>query len=314
MATQTDSIREWREQYARRILRVDFEPVPGMAFHASIKPIFPELRIVRAALSPGFLFRDEDLLRDGDDRFGFVVAQSREITARHLRREVRLAPGDATVMMMGATGGVGWRERSALFDMLIPPGEWEARGARSHDVLMRHLWGKSEIMQLLRGYIGSLARSGLTAFGNDHAVVRRHIIDLAVLATTVRCPIGESDAGAVVAARLAAALDYIASHFSDTELSLTMVARSLRISPRYLQRLLESAGTTFTAHVTELRLKQAFMLITAHSEGKVRISDIALQSGFSDISYFNRLFRSRFGGTPSDARAKSHNVRDPFLN
>ena len=63
---QADPIREWREQYARRCLRVDFEPLADTPFHASVKPIFPELRIVRAALSPGFLFRDDDLLRDGD--------------------------------------------------------------------------------------------------------------------------------------------------------------------------------------------------------------------------------------------------------
>jgi AraC-like DNA-binding protein len=311
---QRDPVREWREQYARCCLRVDFEPLAGSAFHASVKPIFPELRIVRATLSPGFLFRDDDLLRDGDDSIGFVIARSRELTARHLGRELQLAPGDATMMLMSATGGVGWRESSTLFDMLIPPTEWEARGARSEDVLMQRLWGKSEAMQLLRCYIRSLERSGLAAFGNDHTIVRRHIVDLAVLAATARCPIGESNASAVAAARLTAALDYIASHFSDSELSLTKVARRLRISPRYLQRLLESAGTTFTAHVTELRLKQAFMLLTAQSEGKVRISDIALQSGFSDVSYFNRLFRSRFGGTPSDVRAQSYRARDPFLN
>jgi AraC-like DNA-binding protein len=205
-------------------------------------------------------------------------------------------------MLMGATGGIGWRESAVLFDMLISPAEWETRSARPEDGLMQRLWGKSEAMQLLRGYIRSLERSGLAAFANDHTIVRRHIIDLAVLAATARCP-GESNASAVAAARLTASLDYIASHFSDSELSLTKVARRLRISPRYLQRLLESAGTTFTAHVTELRLKQAFMLLTAQSEGKVRISDIALQSGFSDVSYFNRLFRCRFGGTPSDVRA-----------
>ena len=75
-----------------------------------------------------------------------------------------------------------------------------------------------------------------------------------------------------MAARLAATLDYIASHFSDPELSLTKVAQSLRISPRYLQRLLETSGTSFTAHVTELRLKQAFMLLTSQCGDKVRIS------------------------------------------
>jgi hypothetical protein len=135
MATQPDPIREWREQYARCCLKVDFEPLPGSTFQASVKPIFPELRIIRATLSPGFLFRDEGLLRDGDDSIGFVIARSRELTARHLGRELQLAPGDATMMLMSATGGVGWRESSTLFDMLIPPTEWEARGARSEDVL-----------------------------------------------------------------------------------------------------------------------------------------------------------------------------------
>ena len=76
-------IREWREHYARRCLRVDFEPLADSTFHASVKPIFPELRIVRATLSPGFLFRDEDLLRDGDDSIEFIVPQSGELTAKH---------------------------------------------------------------------------------------------------------------------------------------------------------------------------------------------------------------------------------------
>jgi AraC-like DNA-binding protein len=203
-------------------------------------------------------------------------------------------------MLARATGGVGSRERYAVFDMLIPPTEWEARGARPEDGLVQRLWGKSEAMQLLRCYFGSVEK-GLTASVDDRSIIRRHIIDLAVLAATTRCSIGESSASAVVATRLAAALDYIASHFSDPELSLAKVAQSLSISPRYLQRLLESSGTSFTAHVTELRLKHAFMLLTAHC-GKGRISDIALQAGFSDISHFNRLFRSRFGGTPSDVR------------
>jgi hypothetical protein len=47
-------------------------------------------------------------------------------------------------------------------------------------------------MQLLRGYISSLERIGLSASYDDHIIIRKHIADLAVLATTARCPIGES--------------------------------------------------------------------------------------------------------------------------
>jgi AraC-like DNA-binding protein len=149
-----------------------------------------------------------------------------------------------------------------------------------------------------------LRREGAYGFLREHrSIIRRHIVDLVVLAATTRCPFGESNASAVVATRLVAALDYIASHFSEPEPSLAKVAQSLSISPRYLQRLLESSGTSFTAHVTELRLKLAFMLLTAESLLDVHICDIALQAGFSDISHFNRLFRSRFGDTPKGVRA-----------
>jgi AraC-like DNA-binding protein len=306
---QAHSVREWREQYARPCLRLDFEPLPGRTFHASVKPIFPELRIVRTALSPGFLFRDEDLLRDDDDRIGFVVAQSGELTARHLGREVVLGPGDATMMLMSATGGVGWRDSSVLIDILIPPAEWEARGARPENLLMQRLWGKSDALQLLRRYIRSLERSGLTAFGNDPTIARSHIIDLIVLAATPHQPVGESSLTAVVAAHTHKIFDYLASHFSDPELSLSKVAQSLQMSTRYLQRLLKTSGTSFTAHVTELRLKHAFALLTADGKSDVRICDVALRAGFSDISHFNRLFRTRFGTTPSDVRAQAHSAQ-----
>jgi len=47
---------------------------------------------------------------------------------------------------------------------------------------------------------------------------------------------------------------------------------------------------------------------TAHDLSDVCICNIALQAGFSDISHFNRLFRYRFGGTPSDVRVEAHNI------
>jgi AraC-like DNA-binding protein len=35
-----------------------------------------------------------------------------------------------------------------------------------------------------------------------------------------------------------------------------------------------------------------------------RISDIAFECGFNDLSYFNRCFRRRFGLTPTAARGR----------
>jgi AraC-like DNA-binding protein len=53
--------------------------------------------------------------------------------------------------------------------------------------------------------------------------------------------------------------------------------------------------------LNELRLRKAADLL-ARPEG--RISDIAFDCGFNDLSYFNRCFRRRFGLTPSAARGR----------
>jgi AraC-like DNA-binding protein len=51
-----------------------------------------------------------------------------------------------------------------------------------------------------------------------------------------------------------------------------------------------------------LRLRKAAELLAREAER--RISDIAFDCGFNDLSYFNRCFRRRFGLTPSAARGR----------
>jgi len=43
-------------------------------------------------------------------------------------------------------------------------------------------------------------------------------------------------------------------------------------------------------------------MLTSPSHVHLKITDIALASGFLDISYFNRVFRRRFSATPSELR------------
>jgi AraC-like DNA-binding protein len=45
--------------------------------------------------------------------------------------------------------------------------------------------------------------------------------------------------------------------------------------------------------------------LLTEGERQGRIADIALEAGFSDLSNFNWLFRSRFGDTPGGVRAQT---------
>ncbi len=76
----------------------------------------------------------------------------------------------------------------------------------------------------------------------------------------------------------------------------------LGVTPRYVHLLLEETGHSFTHHVLERRLEKAVALLRDPRMRRRKIADIAAEAGFTDLSYFNRAFRRKYGATPSDIR------------
>jgi AraC-like DNA-binding protein len=66
------------------------------------------------------------------------------------------------------------------------------------------------------------------------------------------------------------------------------------------------AGTTFTEYVLMQRLDRARGMLVDPRFREQKISTIAYDSGFADVSYFNRMFRRNYGESPSDVRALAH--------
>ena len=60
-----------------------------------------------------------------------------------------------------------------------------------------------------------------------------------------------------------------------------------------------TAGRSFTEYVNGMRLAKAALLL---SDGNERISDVAYLVGYTDVPYFNRRFKARYGVTPTEYR------------
>jgi AraC-like DNA-binding protein len=104
-------------------------------------------------------------------------------------------------------------------------------------------------------------------------------------------------------ARRSAILDMIERQSSDPQLSAIKTAATLGFTPRYVHMLLQETGRSFSNHLLLKRLEKAAMLLRDASRYDHRIADIALESGFTDLSHFSRAFRQRYGVTPSEMRA-----------
>ena len=92
------------------------------------------------------------------------------------------------------------------------------------------------------------------------------------------------------------------ANLSQVSLSAKTIARRHGVSDRYIRLLFEETGQTFGEFVLEERLKWAFQLLNGSVRPDMRISDVASEVGFSDVTTFNRAFKRRFGDTPRTIR------------
>jgi AraC-like DNA-binding protein len=135
-------------------------------------------------------------------------------------------------------------------------------------------------------------------------IIGGHLVDLVAAALGPTAEAAEIIAKrGVKAARLRAVDAEIARRFSEPNFDLDDIVGTLGLSRRYIQRLLEETGQSFTERLVKRRLERAFALLTDPRCLHLAIIDIALAAGFGDVSHFNRVFRRHFGDTPSGVRA-----------
>jgi AraC-like DNA-binding protein len=292
----------WRDYFGQGLVHAEIEPLSSAPFQAEAN--LQAIRGLRRLALRGSSMRFKRLranLADGDNSIGIIVCSPGKCQLSQRGREIDLRTGDAIAILHSEIATITYLD-GLLFGLVVPREELAERVTNVERLTMRPVSHRTEALRLLMAYLKSTFNESVLTAPNLRDAVVAHIHDLVAIAISACVPLGESSTSAVVAARHSAVLDYIATHFQDPALSVQMVARCQGISPRYLQRLIASSGSSFTGQVNELRLQQALKLLTESGGGAQRISDIALQVGFSDVSHFNRLFRARFGDSPRNLR------------
>jgi len=93
------------------------------------------------------------------------------------------------------------------------------------------------------------------------------------------------------------ALSYIQTHFNQP-ITLSEAAESAGVSHTYLSRAFkEEIGKGFSEYLTHYRIEHACQLI---SSGGMRLKDIATACGFSQYTYFFKVFKQTTGLTPNE--------------
>jgi AraC-like DNA-binding protein len=302
----------WRETFGRNITQVDIDPIGSEPFQASATFLpLPREGVVFGSRSPARYQTGRHQLVQERDGFGLtVLASGAPATALHLGRELVGQPGDA-IVTSGADPSVSlMHQPGRIYTFALPRVEMAAAVPNLEAAFATTIPASNAALQLLTRYVRLLLQGGYVDGPGLPWTVAAHIIDLAAMAIGASVDAAQvaRDRGGA-AARLATVKADIRAQLGNGGLSVAVIAVRHGVSPRHIQRLFERDGTTFSAFLLQARLARAIqMLGDPHAAGRT-IAAIALESGFGDVSYFNRTFRRNYGATPSDIRGQAMRAR-----
>jgi AraC-like DNA-binding protein len=302
---ERDRFGAFLEEVARKMIRVDVARRSDAPFHSRLRSVrLGAVNFLEAKYSPASYGRSRELLRDGNDDLLFEISATSSLYVDQSDRTLRQGEGALVDnarcgYICSATAGTGLivsLPRKTLLN-LVPSAEDVAR--------LPTVGGDRLEMVLLRNYLATLLDS--RAVGDATLqVAGAHVLDLVSLALGATGDVAHrATARGLRAARALTVRRSVSAQLRNPRLSSADVAKANAISERYMRQLFADIGTSFSDFLIERRLELAHRLLVSPLHRNRRISEIAFEAGFSDLSHFNRRYRARYGDTPSSVRARS---------
>jgi AraC-like DNA-binding protein len=276
--------------------------LPGLAL---VSGTFSGLR--HAARPKGAAGHGENDLLLGVNVRGCSLARQRD-------RELILRDGDAFFATRSLAGFSVVRPAPARFiGCRVPREAVAALLGRLDDTPMTFVPHSTEALSLLATYASAVADALPLTTPELQRLTVSHMLDL-IAATIVATRGGRAiaEGRGVAAARLRAIMADICTHLGDGELSVAEVAQRQRVTSRYVHKLFENEGLTFSSFVLGQRLSRAHRMLSDPRLADRTIGSIAFDAGFGDLSYFNRTFRRCYVAAPGEIRRSALKVSRPL--
>ncbi|TIO75511.1 MAG: helix-turn-helix domain-containing protein [Mesorhizobium sp.] len=296
----------WQDIHVAEIWSVEYDIAENLPFEATIEAtaVGPLVLGQMAGTIRHATRKASNIADDGNDGYLLLINRADTVlSGAQAGREYGVGQGEAVLVTASEALKMSGADRNVWTNVVVPRAILTQAFPQIDDRLALKIGAENEALDLLKRYC-QLLETGRPLTSPDlmtHAT--ETIVDLIGLVTGAKGQAAElAGLRGLRAARLQAVLAKIADNFADPGISAQGVAKELGLSPRYVHDLLQGTGISFSERVLELRLQRANKMLSHRHNDDMRVSEIAMISGFSDVSYFNRCFRRRFGHTPTSAR------------
>ena len=247
------------------------------------------------------IVRSEQHIRHGDERKFFLTLQlGGQAHFEQGGRKVILKPQSMGVVDTGLPFTMTFGEQRRIVAAL--PYSLVLR----HMPRLRHMPALEvdpahPCADIIREYVMRLSQAQSAIDGIAGDVMSEHLCVL--LGVTLSGQLGtESESSSSPQIRRTMLLAYIRRNALNPELTASVTATAVGMSVRSVHNLMRDTGQSFSEWVLDARVTHARRLLQSAGAERRKIADIAVACGFSDLSHFNRMFKARFGCTPSEAR------------
>jgi AraC-like DNA-binding protein len=303
-----DRLASLHDAYRRTIADVEIAPDPAAPFYwRGVLRKLPGLALASGVSSAVRITRPT-APNENDDLILAVAVEGR-LTLRQGARATTLRAGEIAVTRSREAVVCERDPHARVIDLRIPL-HVIGPTVRALDAILISAISAPEPLSMLRRYVDGL----LDSFGLERpetlnlAVTHVHEIVSYIIGAAREGAEAEKARGPGAARLRAIKADIIENAFSR-ELSIVSIAERHQVTPRYVRKLFEGEGVTFSEFVLAQRLVRARRMLADPRRDAHTISAIAFACGFGDLSYFNRVFRRQYGATPTAVREAARNAR-----
>jgi AraC-like DNA-binding protein len=293
------SVRALRE---RGILHL--EPLPDLVARVEItKYALPGVKILAGTLS-GLLQIGSAHDPGSQDHLFLGINLTGRSAVRQPGREFELDNGEAVLFSCIAEGFSAYRPTPVSFlGLRVAHKVVAPLGVRLDDGRMRSISPDAGCLRLLTTYLRFICSWEARDGSELTATMAAHVTDLVAIIAHADLGAPAAEICGVRAARLQAVKSDVVRNLGDCGLNAAAVAVRQGVTPRYIHKLFENEGGTFSEYVLDRRLCAAHRLLTNRRLADRSIASVAYDCGFGDLSNFNRTFRRRYNATPTEVRS-----------
>lgn len=297
----------WNEQVSGAITTLQVQPAREGLFDANLMAAeFAGINFVAVCSTPTRVVHTPPGVRYAQDQYYLLQLQrDGHCVNRTPGGETRIGPGDFFLCHNAVPYELTFSDSNSTLVLRMPQSLLKRHLATPEAFINRPMSGSAGAGALVSGFIGMFwdqCRSGMEGPAADK--LADSICDM-VAAAFIDSDRKLLDCSSVQTMWRLRICRYVDRNLGDPELDPARIAGHFRVSPRYIHKLFEHQDEAVCKYIQRRRLESAHRALMDSTQRVKSVSTIAYEWGFSNTTHFARVFRERYGASPSDLRRRA---------